>query len=830
MKKSRLIDMPEIFKRSEWKYALMESPILKEKLKRVYDFITYEKIIKDRIEHMSKFASTLEKEEINMKAEFNKAMDKIIPNYHIDVKVYNNNVYLNSKQRKVTYKLLKKKLFSWRGMWSDKEVFFYNIDKMKLKLLNHYTLNMSRPILVPILDMDHYIPNFTKYDKTQLFNNNDKNINYKINLNIENILRKGNEEEKDLDQRTQDYTSCNFLFDIYRLNTFMWNIYTDINSIADLSKDSVYYDILSNFILKEDKKTYYVCCFVKLSHHIKGLFYLNKEGLTFKVFMKQKNEDRRFLRTNSVQLVDRHDEDFDPDRGTCYGSYFIKHDKDFDHISFNFPYNEIKYLFKRRYYYKKSAIEIFTTTNKSYYFNFKNQSDRDMIIKGILSQLEYKRDIKLDSKDNYKDKDDLTIGYENLFQLKKNLKSDYLSYKIDNWVNRKISNFEMIMWLNIFANRSFNDISQYPVFPWILKNYIGNDINLDNDLREFDLPMGMMEIDEKGKGKERKMLYLEAYRTLQVEITNGMSTDIPYLYGSHYSNPIYIAHYLTRLFPFSHIMIELQGDKFDDPNRLFISIANSFYCATTQKGDIRELIAEFYYLPEMFMNINNLNMGIRTDANMNKLIVNNVELPQWANNDPFEFIIKMKEYLESDEVSANLSDWLDLIFGYKQKGKEGENSLNLFIPSSYEDSINIENVSKDQIAYYMRMVEFGLTPLQLTTRPFSVKFHKDIVRKGRQITESKELRPYGNFSAQKKNKDKVTMIKLKVLDNDKVLCIYDNNTFNICKFIQNDYKYNIDVYVSKVYNSIENQFKIKNRINEPLETNSPILIYNKGKV
>ena len=34
-----------------------------------------------------------------------------------------------------------------------------------------------------------------------------------------------------------------------------------------------------------------------------------------------------------------------------------------------------------------------------------------------------------------------------------------------------MTNFELLMWLNIFGNRSYNDISQYPVFPWILSNY-----------------------------------------------------------------------------------------------------------------------------------------------------------------------------------------------------------------------------------------------------------------------------------------------------------------------------------------------------------------------
>ena len=27
------------------------------------------------------------------------------------------------------------------------------------------------------------------------------------------------------------------------------------------------------------------------------------------------------------------------------------------------------------------------------------------------------------------------------------------------------------MWLNIYGNRSFNDLSQYPVFPWLITNY-----------------------------------------------------------------------------------------------------------------------------------------------------------------------------------------------------------------------------------------------------------------------------------------------------------------------------------------------------------------------
>ncbi len=39
------------------------------------------------------------------------------------------------------------------------------------------------------------------------------------------------------------------------------------------------------------------------------------------------------------------------------------------------------------------------------------------------------------------------------------------------WVRSEISNFQYLMHLNTLAGRSYNDLSQYPVFPWILRDY-----------------------------------------------------------------------------------------------------------------------------------------------------------------------------------------------------------------------------------------------------------------------------------------------------------------------------------------------------------------------
>ncbi len=39
------------------------------------------------------------------------------------------------------------------------------------------------------------------------------------------------------------------------------------------------------------------------------------------------------------------------------------------------------------------------------------------------------------------------------------------------WQRAEVSNFEYLMYLNTMAGRTYNYLSQYPIFPWILKDY-----------------------------------------------------------------------------------------------------------------------------------------------------------------------------------------------------------------------------------------------------------------------------------------------------------------------------------------------------------------------
>ena len=46
------------------------------------------------------------------------------------------------------------------------------------------------------------------------------------------------------------------------------------------------------------------------------------------------------------------------------------------------------------------------------------------------------------------------------------------------WLDGRITNFEYLTTLNKMAGRSFNDLMQYPVFPFILSKYTGNTLDL----------------------------------------------------------------------------------------------------------------------------------------------------------------------------------------------------------------------------------------------------------------------------------------------------------------------------------------------------------------
>ena len=276
----------------------------------------------------------------------------------------------------------------------------------------------------------------------------------------------------------------------------------------------------------------------------------------------------------------------------------------------------------------------------------------------------------------------------------------------DLWKKRKISNFEYLMALNKMAGRTFNDIAQYPVFPWILSDYVSETIDLTDSrvYRDLTKPVGAL-------NPNRLAQLIERYNELE---EFGFSASEKFLFGSHYSAPGVILHYLIRQEPFTSMAIDLQSGRFDCPDRLFFDLAESWKSCNTSSSDVKELIPEFFTFPEMLLNTNKFPLGHTQRGRL----VDNVGLPPWAKGSAYEFVRIHRLALESEYVSQNLNHWIDLVFGYQQRGPEAEAAHNVFHHLSYEGSVDLDKISDelDRQAAESHIQNFGQTPSQLLVK------------------------------------------------------------------------------------------------------------------
>jgi hypothetical protein len=133
-------------------------------------------------------------------------------------------------------------------------------------------------------------------------------------------------------------------------------------------------------------------------------------------------------------------------------------------------------------------------------------------------------------------------------------------------------------------------------------------------------------------------------------------------------------------------------------------------------NDGKELIPEFFYLPEFLSNLNKFDLG---KLQANDQLLNDVQLPPWAHDSPEEFIRIHRLALESNYVSAHLHEWIDLIFGYKQTGQAAIDALNVFMYCSYEQAVDADAIddSITREAIDSMIQNFGQIPSQLLTEP-----------------------------------------------------------------------------------------------------------------
>ncbi|KAM4684207.1 neurobeachin isoform 1-T1 [Amazona ochrocephala] len=372
-------------------------------------------------------------------------------------------------------------------------------------------------------------------------------------------------------------------------------------------------------------------------------------------------------------------------------------------------FSEIRAVFSRRYLLQNTALEVFMANRTSVMFNFPDQAT----VKKVVYSLP-------------------RVGVGTSYGLPQarriSLATPRQLYKSSNmtqrWQRREISNFEYLMFLNTIAGRTYNDLNQYPVFPWVLTNYESEelDLTLPGNFRDLSKPIGAL-------NPKRAVFYAERYETWEDDQTP------PYHYNTHYSTSTSTLAWLVRIEPFTTFFLNANDGKFDHPDRTFSSVARSWRNSQRDTSDVKELIPEFYYLPEMFVNSNGYNLGIRED----EVAVNDVDLPPWAKK-PEDFVRINRMALESEFVSCQLHQWIDLIFGYKQRGPEAVRALNVFHYLTYEGSVNLDSITDPVLreipeAYFIRdphtflltkdfikameaqIQNFGQTPSQLLIEP-----------------------------------------------------------------------------------------------------------------
>ncbi|VDP43446.1 unnamed protein product, partial [Schistosoma curassoni] len=359
-----------------------------------------------------------------------------------------------------------------------------------------------------------------------------------------------------------------------------------------------------------------------------------------------------------------------------------------EHIYSRWSLSEIRAIFNRSFLHRKVALEIFVTSRGSVLFAFTDMNTVKLVVNAL-------PEVGIGTR--------YGLPVSRASTLASPSKIFQLSNMTQRWQHRELSNFDYLMYLNTIAGRSYNDLNQYPIFPWVISNYTTKELDLSSpsNYRDLSKPIGAI-------NPKRKAFFDERYENWEDE------TQPPFHYGTHYSTAAFVLNYLLRVEPFTTVFLNLQGGKFDHPDRIFYSIAKTWENCQINTSDVKELIPEFFYFPEMFENLNDLDLGV-TDDGIN---VDTVILPPWAKS-PEEFVRINREALESELVSCQLHNWIDLIFGYKQRGPEAVHATNVFHYLTYDGTVDWDKITDSLLikAIQDQIQSFGQTPGQLLTKP-----------------------------------------------------------------------------------------------------------------
>ena len=389
---------------------------------------------------------------------------------------------------------------------------------------------------------------------------------------------------------------------------------------------------------KKDSNILFECELISPKNSSHGIICLNKN---FFIYQVDSQFDTKKYQTEEKYLISSSSEDLNQSEKQII-----------------IPYNLFSQLIFRKFLFFERAFEIFLFNGKSYFFNLYKKSQRNECAKLIKQKVESK---------NKKDTQNFEIIEEPIETFSKN---KYMY----NWLDGKISTLEYLLLVNKFSDRSYNVLTQYLVLPWILTDF--NDIYKKENYRNMSLPM-------PAQTKEGLDAIISAYKSKPKE-------EYRYYFQSIYSSSLYVNIYLIRIFPYAYNQIKCQGGSFDSPSRQFDSIQDMCNIFKEEQSVTIELVPEFYFVPEIFLNLNYCFYG-KININNQQLLVNNINLGEGFRTIS-ELIFFHQSNLNSEKISSQINKWIDNIFGENQI-TDKKNVINSFPKECYEIYVK-ENITE----------------------------------------------------------------------------------------------------------------------------------------
>ena len=370
-------------------------------------------------------------------------------------------------------------------------------------------------------------------------------------------------------------------------------------------------------------------------------------------------------------------------------------------------FDEIDEIIERRFLLMWQGIEIFLKSGKSYFLNFFSKKEKEKIIDIFKNNEKTKNKIFR--------KDDFQIIIKRLMK---------------EWQDEQITTYEYLLFLNKYATRTFNDVNQYPVIPWVIRKFVKDKESKAAKpiARDFRYQMAAQ---NETKQEEALNRFMDG---------ESVKDEFPVHFGNHYSTSAYVFFYLMREEPFTNLLIKLQGNRQESPDRMFYSLTDTLSILDTGH-DNRECIPDLLCKTEQFINLNCVNFGKKTSGvridDFNIFVYDEgskidqdilLNYSDYSVSDYANFIRKQNVFLNSEKIANEITCWFDRIFGIGQlPEKNMQKCLNIFNKESYEQKTKLDEILeklqnsntdlKDIISELDNkmdiMLSFGQTPFQI---------------------------------------------------------------------------------------------------------------------